>query len=190
MSKKENAFCSQNDLLFAKRIKMCRENAGIKQFELAKMADITPATLSAYELFTSDSIDSKGKKPSLHNAIELAKALNISLDWLCGLSDEVQVPNSQLITDLIDSKQQYGDADFFIDFLRPTEAVFKILKSYAESFNEQPIQPDEDHADHASEQPCGGDHPPVHGHAAAFFHFPDIRFCIQSSRRNGRSCHP
>ena len=147
MSKKENAFCSQNDLLFAKRIKMCRENAGIKQFELAKMADITPATLSAYELFTSDSIDSKGKKPSLHNAIELAKALNISLDWLCGLSDEVQVPDSQLITDLIDSKQQYGDADFFIDFLRPTEAVFKILKSYAESFNEQPIQPDEDHAD-------------------------------------------
>ena len=147
MSKKENVFCSHNDLLFAERIRLSRENAGIKQFELAKMANITPATLSAYELFSADSTDSKGKKPSLHNAIELAKALNISLDWLCGLSDEIQVPDSRLITDLIDSKQQYGDADFFIDFLRPTEEVFKILRSYAESFTQYPIQPEEDYSD-------------------------------------------
>ena len=51
MTKNETFIPSENDVIFAKRIKETRENAGIKQFELAKIVNITPTTLSAYELF-------------------------------------------------------------------------------------------------------------------------------------------
>lgn len=64
---------------FAKRLKEARLKAGLTQAELAKKADTTAATISSYE---SD----KGiKKASLDLAMSFAKALDVSLDWLCGL---------------------------------------------------------------------------------------------------------
>ncbi len=73
----------EQDNIFAKRLKEARLSAGLKQSDLAEKAGITAASISAYE-----STDlTKGKNPSLENAKAIAKALNVSLDWLCGLID-------------------------------------------------------------------------------------------------------
>lgn len=67
--------------VFAKRLSESRKKRGLSQAKLAKMASITPQTLSAYEKAT---ITTTGKNPSLANAVSLANALQVSLDWLCG----------------------------------------------------------------------------------------------------------
>ena len=76
--------------LFSERLKEARLNAKLKQTELSKQSGVTAATISAYE--RAD--EGKGKNPSLENAIKLAQALNVSLDWLCGLAvsnEKVQI---------------------------------------------------------------------------------------------------
>lgn len=65
--------------LFSERIKKARMAKNFTQRDLAKEAGITPATLSAYE--------SGIKNPSLNVAMGIAKACNVSVDWLCGLSE-------------------------------------------------------------------------------------------------------
>lgn len=67
--------------IFAQRLKLARERCGMKQKELAERVALTPQTISAYE---KAEVDGKGKNPTLENAVEIAKALNTSLDWLCG----------------------------------------------------------------------------------------------------------
>lgn len=71
-------------MIFAERMKQTREKMGLKQKELAQKIYVTPTTISAYE--KSDT-EGNGKKPTLENAVSIAKALNVSLDWLAGLSD-------------------------------------------------------------------------------------------------------
>lgn len=100
MAKKEDAF-NQNDLIFAQRLKYCREHAKLKQNELAIKAGVTPTALSTYEAFTTSP---NGKKPSLHSAVKLAKALGVSLDWLCGIDDAPKVSVKSIIAFL--EKQQ------------------------------------------------------------------------------------
>ena len=76
--------------LLSERLKEARLTAKLKQTELAKLSGVTAATISAYE--RAD--DGKGKNPSLENALKLAQALNVSLDWLCGTTvsnERVQV---------------------------------------------------------------------------------------------------
>ncbi len=69
-----------NNNLFSERLKEARLTAKLKQTELAKISGVTAATISAYECADGN----KGKNPSLENALKLAQALNVSLDWLCG----------------------------------------------------------------------------------------------------------
>lgn len=57
---------------------MCSK--GITQKELAKAVGVTAATLSSYKNGT--------KSPTLPVAVELAKVLGVSLDWLCGWNTE------------------------------------------------------------------------------------------------------
>lgn len=66
--------------IFARRLKEARAASKLTQTELSKLSGVTPATISAYEC--ADGL--KGKNPSLDNALKLAQALNVSLDWLCG----------------------------------------------------------------------------------------------------------
>lgn len=70
--------------IFAQRMKQAREEKNLKQNELAKAVGVTPTTISAYE--KSDE-EGNGKKPTLENAQAIARALNVSLDWMCGISD-------------------------------------------------------------------------------------------------------
>lgn len=149
MSKKESIIPSDGDLFFAKRLREARECNGLKQSELASKAHITPATVSAYELFDENST---GKKPSLHNAIELAKALNVSLDWLCNLSTTISSPYSEIVNQIIRYKEQTANNDLFIDTITPHDTLRKSLPSYMQSCESAPIEPDEDIRDVVEEE--------------------------------------
>lgn len=70
--------------IFAQRMKQAREKKNLKQNELAKAIGVTPTTISSYE--KSDE-EGNGKKPTLENAQAIAEKLEVSLDWLCGMSD-------------------------------------------------------------------------------------------------------
>ncbi len=66
--------------IFSSRLKKARIEKGITQAELSRLASLTPATVSAYE---------KGQKlPNLSSTAELAKALDVTIDWLCGIQDQ------------------------------------------------------------------------------------------------------
>lgn len=71
--------------MFAKRLKEIREKRGLKQVELAKILNASPQTVSAYE--KAEIATKAGKNPTLESAIDIAKKLGVSLDWLCGIED-------------------------------------------------------------------------------------------------------
>jgi Predicted transcriptional regulators len=72
-----------NISIFSKRLKSERMNQGLSQKELAEKSGIAAATLSSYEGMD----ESRKKYPTIDKATALAKALNVSMDWLCGFSD-------------------------------------------------------------------------------------------------------
>lgn len=63
-------------------MKEAREKKGLKQNELAKKINVSPQTISAYEKAVEGG---RGKNPTLENAMAIAKELDVSLDWLCGI---------------------------------------------------------------------------------------------------------
>jgi len=65
----------------ADRLRAARERAGINQFQLAKLTSIHPSNISMAE--------SGLKDMSTHSLVVLARALNVSADYLLGLSSEV-----------------------------------------------------------------------------------------------------
>lgn len=76
-----------NFAILAERLKQVRTNKKMTQKEFAQKMGFTPVTLSAYE--------NNSKKPSLDLMLEVAKKCDISLDWLCGLSDTKSEKYSQ-----------------------------------------------------------------------------------------------
>lgn len=65
---------------FAERLKQIREEKKMTQKAFSEYLDIKQQTLSGYEI---------GKiSPSLEVALTIAQKLEVSLDWLCGLSNE------------------------------------------------------------------------------------------------------
>lgn len=96
--------------LFSQRLKEARLNAKLKQTELSKLSGVTAATISAYE--RAD--EGKGKNPSLENALKLAQALNVSLDWLCGLAvnnEKVQISDFLKMLVKLDKEGVYNSID-------------------------------------------------------------------------------
>ncbi len=72
---------------FAKRLKEARQKKGWSQSELAKAAKTTATTVSKYEAGNETS------KPSLELAAIFAQALEVSLDWLCGIKQSAEQAN-------------------------------------------------------------------------------------------------
>ncbi len=69
-----------NDLtIFSQRLKEAREKKGFTQRYLAEKVSVTPASLSAYEKGTSI--------PSLPVVKKLSEVCDVSIDWLCGLTE-------------------------------------------------------------------------------------------------------
>lgn len=65
--------------ILASRIKKLRKSIGKTQREFANYVGCTAATLSAYE--------NGSKNPSLEIVKNVAEKCDVSIDWLCGLSD-------------------------------------------------------------------------------------------------------
>lgn len=78
----------ENKEIFAVRLKKIRERLGITQLSFAKLVNSTAATISAYENAT--------KNPSLENVINIAKKCEVSIDWLCGLSENEHVDSESV----------------------------------------------------------------------------------------------
>lgn len=75
--------------LFAERLKEARLRANMNMADLAKKTGLTASAISSYE--TTD--EAKNKAPSLPNAMKLAQALGVSLEWLSGF-DTIQAASS------------------------------------------------------------------------------------------------
>jgi transcriptional regulator with XRE-family HTH domain len=65
--------------IFALRLKQMREKMQMTQKEFSEFLGVKQQTLSGYERGTA--------KPPLDIAKNISKKCNVSLDWLCGLSD-------------------------------------------------------------------------------------------------------
>lgn len=65
--------------VFAKRLRTARGNARLTYTELAQKAGTSDAVICK--------IENRKNGATLITAVRLAKALNVSLDWLCGLDN-------------------------------------------------------------------------------------------------------
>lgn len=81
------------NITFSERLKEEREKRKITRVQLAKMAGVTPSTISSYE-----SLEENGKKPSLKNAAKIAECLGVSLDSLCGTEKYVELTDEEMNT--------------------------------------------------------------------------------------------
>ena len=127
-----------NNVTIGNRIKELRTSKNLTQEDIAKMVKVSKATISNYE---------KGKvSPPIELLIKLAERYDVSIDWLCGLSNEE-----------ISRLMSYGDAFFrlveidkvigfsvedvtFFSNLRGTAVLFdatltKALEEYQEMVN-------------------------------------------------------
>ena len=103
----------ENNILINARLKAAfQRNLGSRtKKEIAEKIGISNTSLQAY-IATNNP-----KQPSLSTAIALAKELNVSLDWLCGLSNttdtETQPPTTykelaQLLYSLLGTKTEFA----------------------------------------------------------------------------------
>ena len=64
----------------AKRLKQCRQEAGLTQLQVSIYCDITEKTYQNYELMT--------REPKLEILVRLADLFDVSLDYLAGRTDQ------------------------------------------------------------------------------------------------------
>lgn len=127
-----------NNVTIGNRIKELRTSKNLTQEDIAKMVKVSKATISNYE---------KGKvSPPIELLIKLAERYDVSIDWLCGLSNE-EIPRLMSYGDaffrLVEIDKVIGfsveDVTFFSN-LRGTAVLFdatltKSLEEYQEMVN-------------------------------------------------------
>lgn len=107
--------------LFAERLKKARGQKQISQAELAKAVGVSAATISSYETLNGTKI------PSLDKAAAIAEHLGISLDYLCGVSNEGNEPSvAELLLNLITAVRSFG---FNIDYRMSGETDNEVILS-------------------------------------------------------------
>lgn len=80
--------------IFSKRLKETREKTKMTQKDFAELVGSTSATISAYENAT--------KNPSLDLVITIAEKCEVSIDWLCGFTDEIKIkPKVETYSDVV-----------------------------------------------------------------------------------------
>lgn len=72
---------SSNSSPTAIKIKELRTNMDLTQKEFAELINVSTVSISSYETGV--------KTPSLDMIINIAQKCNVSIDWLCGLSDKM-----------------------------------------------------------------------------------------------------
>lgn len=65
---------------FSTKIKELRESLNLTQSEFSNLINVTQAALSTYEKGT--------RKPTLETLLCISEKLDVSLDWLCGISNK------------------------------------------------------------------------------------------------------
>ena len=65
--------------ILSERLKQCRKEAGLTQWEVAVYCDITEKTYQNYELMT--------REPKLEILVKIADRFGVSLDYLVGRTD-------------------------------------------------------------------------------------------------------
>lgn len=70
--------------VFAKRLKEARAERGLTQKELAAMSGVSTVMISSYERTDAET----GKNPALSSVFAIANALDVSIDWLCGITEQ------------------------------------------------------------------------------------------------------
>ena len=127
-----------NNVTIGNRIKELRTSKNLTQEDIAKMVKVSKATISNYE---------KGKvSPPIELLIKLAERYDVSIEWLCGLSNE-EIPRLMSYGDaffrLVEIDKVIGfsveDVTFFSN-LRGTAVLFdatltKALEEYQEMVN-------------------------------------------------------
>lgn len=94
------------DNYFPIRIKELRTSKKLTQKELAETLNISTVSVSSYETGT--------KTPSLDMMLNISEKYNVSIDWLCGLSDNMTLDNHittykeffSLIVNILDTRYQ------------------------------------------------------------------------------------
>ncbi len=72
-----------NMTTFGKRLRETRAEMGITQKELAELSGVSTVMISSYERSDAET----GKNPSLNVVYSIASALGVSIDWLCGTTE-------------------------------------------------------------------------------------------------------
>lgn len=79
-NEENRSLSNESSEIFSQRLRELRANENKTQAEFVKNLNITPSALSSYEKNT--------KNPSINVVREIAIEYKVSIDWLCGLSDE------------------------------------------------------------------------------------------------------
>ena len=75
---------------FAARLRAARERQNLNQAELAQRADLQPSAIAHFE--------AERRKPSFENVRRLARALDVSTDYLLGFQATVAFRNEEKLT--------------------------------------------------------------------------------------------
>lgn len=70
--------------ILAFRLKELRDSLGLNQSEFSESIQLKQPTYNAYE--------KRANKPQVDTLIKIATKYNVSIDWLCGLSDDEDRP--------------------------------------------------------------------------------------------------
>ena len=81
---------SSSDSIFSTRLREARERQGLSQAELAQRAQLQPSAIAHFE--------ADRRKPSFENVRRLAKALDVSSDYLIGVQTTVAFRNEEKLT--------------------------------------------------------------------------------------------
>lgn len=102
-------------MFHGERLEEIRKDNGMTQEDLAKLLDVSSATISSYE---------RGEvMPKLANLLKLSEVLNISIDYLCGLVDE-EISHSWdnvIILPRNTSPEFKKEVEHFISILKKTD---------------------------------------------------------------------
>lgn len=101
--------------IFADKLKELRLSLGLTQAEFVEKLGITASALSAYE--------KNQKNPSISIVKKIAEQYNVSIDWLCGLTNKKHVNNiistvSDIVKLLLQIEEKYLYRRYSLSYFR------------------------------------------------------------------------
>lgn len=107
---------------FSKRLKKLRINNELTQKELAETLNVSTVSISSYE--------TGAKTPSFDMVLKIAQKYNVSVDWLCGLSNNMKLNNKittykelfQLFITIFDTRYENEENTSVIDNINIEES--------------------------------------------------------------------